>query len=64
MNGREIPGYYFGTPTFLDNESLLTATADREKGKYFKIQKTHYAPHPDSKYTVENVKKEQKLQSV
>ncbi|KAF2865625.1 hypothetical protein BDV95DRAFT_599601 [Massariosphaeria phaeospora] len=44
MDGREIPGFYF----------------DREKKKYFKIQTARHAPRPDSKYSVDNVRKEQK----
>lgn len=44
MDGREIPGFYF----------------DKEKKKYFKIQNPHTVPPPGSKYSLENVRKEQK----
>jgi hypothetical protein len=44
MNGREIPGFYY----------------DRERGKYFKIQKSHNAPNPASKHALHNVRQEQK----
>jgi hypothetical protein len=41
---RVIPGFYF----------------DAEKGKYFKISKTHSAPPSQAKYTLQNVRREQK----
>ncbi|KAJ4348653.1 uncharacterized protein N0V89_010031 [Didymosphaeria variabile] len=41
---RVIPGFYY----------------DVEKGKYFKITKTHSAPPSQAKYTLQNVRKEQK----
>ncbi|KAF2443518.1 hypothetical protein P171DRAFT_415084 [Karstenula rhodostoma CBS 690.94] len=41
---RVIPGFYF----------------DVEKGKYFKISTTHSAPPSQAKYTLQNIRKEQK----
>ncbi|KAL5399901.1 hypothetical protein PMIN02_000236 [Paraphaeosphaeria minitans] len=41
---RVIPGFYF----------------DVEKGKYFKISTTHSAPPSQAKYTLQNVRKEQR----
>lgn len=48
MNGREIPGFYF----------------DPELKKYFRIQRPQHGPRPESKYTLEKVRKEQKKQRV
>ncbi|PVH94573.1 hypothetical protein DM02DRAFT_185628 [Periconia macrospinosa] len=48
MDGREIPGFYF----------------DTEKKKYFKIQTPRHAPAPDSKYTIDNIRKERKRQKI
>lgn len=45
---RVIPGFYF----------------DAEKGKYFKISKTHSAPPSQAKYTAQNVRKELKKATV
>ncbi|KAF2197188.1 hypothetical protein GQ43DRAFT_484333 [Delitschia confertaspora ATCC 74209] len=42
----EIPGFYY----------------DKEKKKYFKVQTAAEAPRPDSKYSVANIKKEEKLE--
>ena len=44
MDGREIPGYYF----------------DREKKKYFQIQKAHTALNPESKHVLQNIRHEKK----
>jgi hypothetical protein len=44
MDGREIPGYYF----------------DREKKKYFQIQKAHTALNPASKHVLQNIRYEKK----
>jgi hypothetical protein len=44
MDGRDIPGFYY----------------DKEKKKYFRIEKTHTALDPKSKHVVQNVRQEKR----
>jgi hypothetical protein len=57
MNGRPIPGFYWGKHT--NSATLRSSTkkyADPEKKKYFRVQANHVAP-AGSQYSREAVKR-------
>ena len=70
MNGRDIPGFYYGILTMMyilnrqeTSISNLSISTDADKKKYFKIQANHAAP-PGSQYSKEAVKRKRAEEEV